>query len=87
MDSKKVYACTLCYETYDTHEEAVECAIEECYAVEMQYECAECETYWKTEKEANFCCSEEDTIDRRAQFDEALPEIDDIEGFGGVVVN
>ena len=76
MNSSLKYACTLCYSAYDTKDEAVKCAIEECAVVESKYLCAECETYWNTEQEGNFCCSPEDTPEYRAQYDDGFPEFE-----------
>lgn len=80
MNSKLVYACTICYTTYPTRDEAVECIINKCNGVESQYQCEECESFWPTSKDADFCCSEGDTLEYREQFEDGIAGVDDIEG-------
>ena len=81
MNSRLVYACTICFTAYDTMDAAINCAINECKVVDSQYMCSECDTYFREQYDADFCCSDEDTIERRAQFDEAMPEIEDVYDF------
>ena len=72
MNGKQVFACTLCYSTYPTVDEANNCALNSCNVVETKYECEECQDYWPTLEEANWCCSEADTLGARAQYDNSI---------------
>lgn len=65
-----------CYSTYDTKQEAINCAVDECKMVEFKFQCSECEDLWSTETEANWCCSPEDTLEARASYDGARFEND-----------
>lgn len=76
MNSEAIYACTMCYTTYDKREDAVECAINKCNVVETKYQCSECETLWESKEGGDFCCSDEDTLEYREQFDDAITGID-----------
>lgn len=72
MNSTPTYACLICYTTYPTRDEAVDCSINACESIGLKYECADCENLWDTEAEANWCCSEEDTLEARAQYDNTI---------------
>lgn len=76
MNSKQIFACMICYTTYDTKQEAINCAVDECGMVKFKFQCSECEDLWDTEERANWCCSEEDTLEERASFDGARFESD-----------
>lgn len=76
MNSEQVFACMSCYTTYASKEEAVSCAIDSCNMVESKFKCAECESLWDTFELSEWCCSPEDTLEVRAQFDGAIFDSD-----------